>query len=162
MGSVQPQDRGSASGMRATFMNAGMLLSIGIFFSLMIAGLAQRLPGALDRSLVAQGVPAATAHQIAGLPPVGSLFAAFLGFNPVRQMLGPDVLGHLPPDHAATLVGKTYFPHLISEPLHHGLVVVFLAAAAMCFVGAAVSLVRSQAQAPDDAAPAEQPAAAVR
>ncbi|GAB3600528.1 MFS transporter [Angustibacter peucedani] len=142
MGAVEPGDRGSASGMRATFMNAGMLLSIGIFFSLMIAGLAQRLPGTLDRSLVAQGVPAATAQQVADLPPVGSLFAAFLGYNPVRQMLGPDVLAHLPADHARTLVGTTYFPDLISGPLHHGLVVVFLAAAAMCLVGALVSLVR--------------------
>ena len=144
MGSVEPHDRGAASGMRATFMNAGMLLSIGIFFSLMIAGLASRLPQALDHSLVAQGVPAGTAHQIAGLPPVGSLFAAFLGYNPMAQMLGPGVLHQLPASHAHLLVGKTYFPNLISGPLHHGLVVVFVAAAVMCLAGAVVSLVRER------------------
>ncbi|WP_426565578.1 MFS transporter [Angustibacter sp. McL0619] len=142
MGSVKPQDRGAASGMRATFMNAGMLLSIGVFFSLMIAGLAKHLPSQLSSSLTAQGVPADTAHQIAGLPPVGSLFAAFLGYNPMRELLGPDVLAKLSPDHAATLVGKTYFPQLISGPLHDGLVVVFLTAAVMCALGAVLSLAK--------------------
>jgi hypothetical protein len=154
MGSVEPQDRGAASGMRATFMNAGMLLSIGVFFSLMIAGLAKHLPGQLSSSLIAQGVPAQTAHQVAGLPPVGSLFAAFLGYNPMHELLGNGVLAQLPPAHAANLVGKTYFPQLISGPLHDGLVVVFLAAAAMCFIGAVLSLAK-----PSKDPQAEQPAA---
>jgi MFS family permease len=157
MGSVRPQDRGVASGMRATFMNAGMLLSIGVFFSLMIAGLARHLPGQLSSSLMAQGVPAGTADQIAGLPPVGSLFAAFLGYNPIRELLGPDVLARLSPEHASNLVGKTYFPQLISGPLHDGLVVVFCAAAAMCALGAVLSLVRpSPAPEVQDEAVAQQ------
>jgi MFS family permease len=142
MGSVQPRDRGAASGMRATFMNAGMLLSIGIFFSLMIVGLARHLPTALADGLTAHGVPAATAHQIAGLPPVGSLFAAFLGYNPMQSLLGPTVLGSLAPGDAATVTGTTFFPQLISGPLHDGLVIVFVAAALMCLLGAAASAVR--------------------
>src|ERR1022692_2836178 len=98
MNSVPARQRGAASGMLATFQNSGFVLSIGIFFSLMIAGLASALPKTLSHGLIAQGVPPGIAHQIGGLPPVGSLFAAFLGINPVRQLLAPTgVLAPLPP-----------------------------------------------------------------
>jgi len=83
-------ERGAAAGMRGTFFNAGSSLSIGVFFSLMIVGLARGLPGALGGGLTSHGVPAGVAHQVAGLPPVGSLFAAFLGYNPVASLLGPS------------------------------------------------------------------------
>jgi MFS family permease len=108
MSSVPANMRGAASGMRATFMNAGQVLSIGIFFSLMVAGLADHLPGTLSDGLTAQGVPAATANQIASLPPVGTLFAAFLGYNPIGELLGPQVLGALPATAraAAALPGR--------------------------------------------------------
>src|SRR2546425_9319731 len=80
MNAVPPHQRGASSGMRATFQNSGMVLSIGLFFSLMIAGLAASLPSTMYAGLTANGVPAATATQISHLPPVGSLFAAFLGY----------------------------------------------------------------------------------
>ena len=86
---ARPRQRGAASGMLATFQNSGFVLSIGVFFSLMIAGLASSAAHDADHGLTAQGVPSATAHQIGRLPPVGSLFAAFLGYNPVSQLLGP-------------------------------------------------------------------------
>src|SRR5260370_39860443 len=112
--------------MLATFQNSGFLLSIGVFFSLMVAGLAATLPTALTNGLTAQGVPHHVAQQIGGLPPVGSLFAAFLGYNPVKQLLGPTgVLSQLPPHNVAVLTGKSFFPELISQPFHHGLVIVF-------------------------------------
>jgi Major Facilitator Superfamily. len=142
MNSVPANQRGAASGMRATFQNAGMVLSIGVFFSLMIAGLSTRLPGALTRGLTAQHVPSGVVHQIAGLPPVGSMFAAFLGFNPMRQLLGSRVLSTLPSDNADNLTGKRFFPHLLSAPFQHGLVVVFTLAVAMAVVGALASLLR--------------------
>jgi MFS family permease len=142
MGSVPAAQRGAASGMRGTFFNSGAALSIGIFFSLMIIGLAATLPHTLTSGLEAQGVPTSVAVQIGGLPPVGSLFAAFLGYNPLAQLLGPTgVLNHLPAGHAATLTGKEFFPNLISGPFHHGLVVVFIAAAAMSVIAAIASLV---------------------
>lgn len=140
MSSVPARLRGAASGMRATFQNAGMVLSIGVFFSLMVAGLAGSLPGTLESGLTAQGVPESTAHSIAGLPPVGTLFAAFLGYNPIEQLLGPDLLGTLPEANAHTLVGREFFPNLISVPFHHGLTVVFWLAIAMAVVGAIASL----------------------
>jgi MFS family permease len=140
MNAVPAAQRGEASGMRATFMNAGMLLSIGVFFSLMIQGLSQRLPAALNSGLTAQGVPPHAAHQVAELPPVGSVFAAFLGYNPIQQLLGPDVLGKLNPAQVNTLTGKQFFPHLISGAFSHGLAIVFIAAAAMSFAGALISL----------------------
>jgi MFS family permease len=142
MGSVPAAQRGAASGMRGTFFNSGSALSIGIFFTLMILGLAASLPHTLTSGLEAQGVPATVAQQIGNLPPVGSLFAAFLGFNPLAELLGPSgVLQQLPPANAATLTGKQFFPNLISGPFHQGLVVVFIAAAAMSVVSAAASLV---------------------
>ncbi len=142
MNSVPSTQRGAASGMRATFMNSGMVLSIGIFFSLMIAGLASSLPHTLGTGLVAQGVPAADATRIAHLPPVGSLFAAFLGYNPMRTLLGPHVLSSLAPSHAAYLTGKTFFPQLISQPFMHGLRIVFSAAVLMSLIAAGASWMR--------------------
>jgi MFS family permease len=144
MNAVPANRRGSASGMIATFQNAGMTLSIGVFFSLMIAGLAGSLPAAMHGGLVAQHVPDATASQIASLPPVGSLFAAFLGYNPVASLLGPHVLGSLPAGNAATLTGGEFFPHLISAPFHNGLVIVFTLAIVMSLIGALASLMRGQ------------------
>ncbi|HYA50044.1 MAG TPA: MFS transporter, partial [Streptosporangiaceae bacterium] len=143
MNSVPRHQRGAASGMLATFQNSGFVLSIGVFFSLMIAGLASTLPSTLSHGLTAQGVPAPIAHQIAGLPPVGSLFAAFLGYNPVKTLLGPTgVLAHLPASHVAVLTGKRFFPELISQPFHHGLVIVFTTAMALLALAAFVSALR--------------------
>jgi MFS family permease len=144
MSSVPAHLRGTASGMRATFQNAGMVLSIGVFFSLMVAGLADSLPTTLSTGLTAQGVPAAAADQVAALPPVGTLFAAFLGYNPIQSLLGPQVLGALPPHDAAVLVGRQFFPDLISGPFHQGLTIVFGMAIAMSLVAAAASLVRGR------------------
>jgi MFS family permease len=145
MSAVPARHRGAASGMRATFQNSGMSLSIGIFFSLMIAGLASTLPKTLTAGLTAQGVPAATASSIAHLPPVSTVFAAMLGYNPVANLLGPSgVLRTLPPANVATLTGREFFPNLISGPFHHGLTIVFSAAALMAVCGAAVSWMRGK------------------
>jgi hypothetical protein len=119
-------------------MNSGFVLSIGIFFSLMIVGLAARLPATLSKGLVAQGVPVSVAHHVAGLPPVGTLFAAFLGFNPMKTLLGSHVLAGVGPAHAATLTGKTFFPNLISGPFHFGLVIAFSVSGLLC-AGAAIA-----------------------
>ncbi|HEY2314373.1 MAG TPA: MFS transporter [Streptosporangiaceae bacterium] len=145
MSSVPAEHRGAASGMRSVFMNSGMSLSIGFFFSLMIAGLAATLPRTLSSGLRAQGVPAAVATHIASLPPVSTLFSALLGYNPVKSLLAPSgALAKLPPHNAAVLTGKEFFPHLISGPFHHGLVIVFSAAIAMSVIGAVISLLRGR------------------
>ncbi|HXD67212.1 MAG TPA: MFS transporter [Solirubrobacteraceae bacterium] len=143
MGSVPPSQRGAASGMRSTFQNSGTALSIGVFFSLMIAGLATNLPHALSHGLIAQGVTPAVAHHVGSLPPVSSLFAALLGVNPVAHLLGAGhVLATLPPANQAVLTGHQFFPHLISGPFHDGLVVVFIVAAILSLLGALASLMR--------------------
>ncbi len=145
MSSVPARHRGAASGMRATFQNSGVSLSIGIFFSLMIAGLASSLPRTLAGGLRAQGVPAQLAAHVAGLPPVSTLFASFLGYNPVRNLLRPSgELSRLPHHSVTVLTGKQFFPHLISGPFHHGLVIVFTAAIGMSVLGALVSLTRGR------------------
>ncbi len=143
MSSVPPKQRGQASGMRATFMNSGMAISIGVFFSLLISGLHDTLPRTLTNGLQAQGVPSDVAAHVASLPPVSTVFAAFLGFNPMETLLKPTgVLTRLPAQAVNTLTGKRFFPNLISQPFHHGLVVVFTAAALMAAVAAIVSVMR--------------------
>ncbi|GAA3436027.1 MFS transporter [Kutzneria kofuensis] len=145
MGSVPAADRGVASGMRSTFQNSGTSLSIGVFFSLMIVGLATSLPTTLSAGLQAQGVPAATAQSVASLPPVSTLFAAFLGDSPIAHLLEPSgVLKTLPPDHVTALTGTKFFPELVSGPFHQGLVTVFGAAAIMAAVAALASLLRGR------------------
>ena len=140
MSSVPAAQRGAASGVRSTFFNAGSSLSIGIFFSLMVVGLAGTLPTALSSGLQQQGVSADVAQQVAELPPVGSLFAAFLGYNPVGELLAPFHTLQQPGVDAATLTGQSFFPQLITEPFHSGLVVVFGAAAVMMLLGAVASM----------------------
>lgn len=139
MSSVPADQRGAASGMRGTLFNGGTALSIGIFFSLMIIGLSNTLPGAMSSGLQDQGVSAGVAQTVADLPPVGSLFAAFLGYNPIQELLGPSGALDQPGVNSAVLTGQDFFPHLISGPFHSGLIVVFVAAAIMMFVGALAS-----------------------
>ncbi|MCV7302788.1 MFS transporter [Mycobacterium barrassiae] len=140
MSSVPAEQRGAASGVRSTFFNAGNSLSIGIFFSLMIVGLASTLPTAMSDGLQAQGVSADVAHEVANLPPVGSLFAAFLGYNPIGELLGPSGALQAPGVNVDVLTGQTFFPQLITAPFHSGLTVVFVAAAVMMLIGAVASM----------------------
>ena len=140
MSSVPAAQRGAASGVRATFFNAGSSLSIGIFFSLMVVGLAHTLPGAMSAGLQQQGVSAALAQEVSTTPPVSSLFAAFLGYNPMAELLAPFDGLTQPGVNAEVLTGKTFFPELIAGPFHTGLVVVFTAAAVMMVIGAIASL----------------------
>jgi len=156
MNAVPADQRGAAGGMIATFMNTAFVLSIGVFFSLMVAGLSSKLPGALSGGLTAQGVPAAAAHQISHLPPIGVLFAAFLGYNPMQQLLGP-LLAHLPTGHAAYVTGRQFFPHLITGPFHDGLGVAFAFAIAASVIAAAASLLTGRRPRPV-AAPESRPA----
>jgi MFS family permease len=143
MSSVPARQRGVASGMRSTYQNSGTALSIGVFFSLMIAGLAGTLPGALSAGLRQHSVPAGIAHQIGALPPVSSLFAAVLGVNPVQHVLAArGVLGTLPAASRRVLTGRTFFPHLIAQPFHHGMVVVFSMAAGLSVLAGLASLLR--------------------
>ncbi len=143
MSSVPARQRGAASGMRSTFQNTGTALSIGVFFSLMIAGLATSLPGHLLAGLQAQGVPHAVAQHVAGLPPVSSMFAAVLGENPVVHLLGPTgALSSLSPAHQHVLTGTEFFPRLIATAFHNGLVVVFSVAAGLSVLAALASLMR--------------------
>jgi MFS family permease len=143
MGSVPAAQRGAASGIRSTFQNSGTALSIGVFFSLMIAGLASSLPRTLTSGLELQGVPHAVAHHVATLPPVSSLFAAVLGENPLQHLLAPTgALSSLSRAAQQTVTGREFFPDLISGPFHHGLVVVFGVAAGLSVLGALASLLR--------------------
>jgi MFS family permease len=143
MNSLPPERRGVGAGMSATFQNSAMVLSIGIFFTLIILGLAASLPSALGHGLVAEGVPSADAARVAALPPVSIMFAALLGYNPVRTLLG-NAISKLPASHAAYLTGHTFFPSLISSPFAHGLDIAFDFALAACLIAAVASLLRGR------------------
>ncbi len=141
MNSLPPNQRGAGAGMTATFQNAAMVLSIGVFFSLIIAGLASHLPDTLYHGLVAQGIAPATAAKVSHLPPTGALFAAFLGYNPMATLLGP-ALHALSPAHAAYLTGRSFFPHLVTAPFMHGLREAFDFAVVACVIAAIASWMR--------------------
>ncbi|HUY55453.1 MAG TPA: MFS transporter [Candidatus Nanopelagicaceae bacterium] len=156
MNSVPADQRGVASGMRSTFQNSGMTLSIGLFFTLMVLGLAASLPSSLYHGLVQQGVPVAAAQKISNLPPVGTLFAAFLGYNPVATLLGPT-LHHLPAARTAVLTGREFFPNLISKPFMAGMRVTFYFAMVMMLVAAAASWLRGKRYVHGEASAKEAP-----
>jgi MFS family permease len=142
MNSLPPQARGAGGGMNQTFQNSAQVLSIGIFFTLLIVGLASSLPSSLTSGLMAHGVSAADAHSVAHLPPVSILFAAFLGYNPIRSLLPPHALAGISAHDKATLMGPHFFPKLISAPFHSGLHAAFAFAIAACLIAAAASLMR--------------------
>ena len=144
MNSVPADQRGSAAGIQGAFMNAGMVLSIGVFFSLMIVGLTSSLPGALTRGLSAHGVSAPLVHSVASLPAVASLFSSFLGFNPLKSLLGSQSAAHVSSAQWTTLTGKHFFPSLIESPFHHGLIIVFSMAIAMSVIAAVFSALRGR------------------
>jgi MFS family permease len=155
MNSLPRADRGAGGAMNQTFQNSAQVLSIGIFFTLMIIGLASTLPQTMSAGLQAHGVSAAAAHQTASLPPVSILFAAFLGYNPIQHLLGPHVLAGLSAHSQAVLTGSSFFPNLISAPFRDGLHAAFLFAIIACLIAAAASLMRGGHPAHDeDPAPA--------
>jgi MFS family permease len=153
MNAVPAAQRGAASGVRATGMNAGMVLSMGGFFTLMAIGLASRLPSALYSGLTGAGVSPDAAHTISHVPPVGTLFAAFLGDNPIKQLMQQVDPRQLQPGSGvdvANLTGQTFFPHLISGPFMHGLLIAFGASILMLLIAAWASLMRGERYVHDD------------
>jgi len=148
MNAAPPQARGVASGMRGTFQNAGMMVSMAFFFSILTAGLAARLPSVMFQGLTSQGLPASLARGIAHLPPISVLFAAFLGFNPLRTLIPGPVLGHLSAHTQSVLFGKVFFPHLIMPAFLSGLQAAFYVSAVLAFIAAVASLVSGTRAAP--------------
>jgi hypothetical protein len=144
MNSLPPNQRGAGAGMNATFMNSAQVLSIGVFFSIVTLGLVSTLPGHLASGLIAQGVPAAQAHKVANLPPIGTLFAAFLGFNPIQTEVPHHVLASLGTAHVHYLTGRSFFPKLISSSFQHGLRLAFDFAAGITLLAAIVSWFRGK------------------
>ena len=142
MNSLPAEHRGAGSGMNTTFQNSAQVLSIGIFFSLIIIGLSSSLPESLYHGLVAHGVPAATALRVAHLPPVSTLFAAFLGYNPIQHLIGPRVLSQIPLAQQHVLTGRSFFPDLITAPFRTGLHAALDFAIAMSLLAAAASWTR--------------------
>jgi MFS family permease len=153
MNSLPAGDRGAGGGMNQTFQNSAQVFSIGIFFTLMVAGLASTLPAAMSGGLQAHGVAAATAEHAAHLPPVSILFAAFLGYNPIEHLLGPHALAALSVHDRAVVTGHAFFPELISGPFRTGLHAAFVFAIVACLVAAAASLLRGGRYHATDEAP---------
>jgi MFS family permease len=145
MNSLPPDQRGAGAGMLNTFQNSATVLSMGLFFTIVTVGLASRLPTHLYRGLTAAGVPPAAAHTVASEPPIGSLFSAFLGYNPVRQLLGPTgALQHMPASQVAYITGRSFFPKLMEQPFAGGLHLAFTFAAIATAIAIVASAVRGQ------------------
>ena len=141
MNSLPANRRGAGGAMLNTFQNSASVLSIGFFFTVITLGLAASLPRTLLSGLTAQGVPAAQASVISHIPAIGSLFSAFLGVNPMQQLLGAHILAQSGV-HSSVLLGRSFFPNLIEAPFAQGLHMAFLVAAGLCFVGAVFSWMR--------------------
>jgi MFS family permease len=149
MNSLPPEDRGAGGGMNSTFQNSAQVLSIGIFFTLVLLGLSTVLSSTMTSGLEAHGVPAAVARHVGSLPPVSILFAAFLGYNPIQSLVGTQVLSRLPPANATALTGREFFPQLISRPFQSGLHEAFTFAIIACLIAALASWSRgAKASAP--------------
>ena len=145
MNSLPPDQRGAGAGMLNTFQNSASVLSMGLFFTIVTLGLASRLPTHLYRGLTAAGVAPQAAHTVANEPPIGSLFSAFLGFNPIRQLLGPTgALEQLPAHQAAYITGRSFFPKLIEQPFAAGLHLAFTFAAIATGIAILASAVRGK------------------
>ena len=151
MNSLPPDQRGAGAGMSGVFQNSAMVLSMGIFFTLIISGVASVLPRSLYKGLVAQHVPAATAAAASHLPPITSLFSALLGYDPIKSILGPAALAGLPAHSAAVLSGRTFFPTLIATPFSDGLTLAFTFGAIACALAAAASMLRGKRYVHEDA-----------
>jgi hypothetical protein len=150
MNSLPRGDRGAGGAMNQTFQNSAQVLSIGVFFTLMIVGLSATLPHTMSSGLEAHGVNAVTAHHVASLPPVSILFAAFLGYNPIQHLVGPHALAALSASDRATITGHTFFPHLIAAPFRTGLHEAFAFAIVACVIAALASLMRGGRYEHDD------------
>jgi len=144
MNSVPARYRGAASGMRVTFAQTGLPLSMGLFFTLLVFGLNDKVPAAMFHGLLAHGVPVAAATQLSHLPPLGYIFAAFLGLNPLKSLLGPAVLSHLAPGQAAAITGRAFFPHLIGPPFKDALLLILGFAVVMSVIAAIASALRGE------------------
>jgi hypothetical protein len=142
MNSLPRADRGAGGAMNQTFQNSAQVLSIGIFFTLMILGLASTLGHTLDAGLQAHGVSAAAAHDASSLPPVSILFAAFLGYNPIQHLVGANGMAGVSAHDQAVLTGHSFFPQLISGPFQTGLHYAFTFAIVACLIAAGASLMR--------------------
>ncbi len=159
MNSLPPDQRGAGAGMLNTFQNSATVLSMGLFFTIVTLGLAAHMPSHLFHGLLAQGVPPKYARIVSDEPPIGSLFAAFLGFNPIKSLLGPiGALKGLPPARAAYLTGRSFFPKLIEAPFASGLHLAFDFAAGATLVAVLASALRGRRYIDD--APAGGPGAA--
>jgi MFS family permease len=159
MNSLPPGDRGAGGGMNQTFQNSAQVISMGIFFTLLIVGLAASLPHTLASGLEAHGVSAAKAHTAGETPPISVLFAAFLGENPIEHLVGASTLHELPAHAQAALTGKEFFPHLISEPFSNGLDTAFAFAIVACLIAAGASLMRGGRYTHTEPSEASSPAA---
>src|SRR5450755_2041757 len=145
MNSLPPDQRGAGAGMLNTFQNSATVLSMGLFFTIVTLGLAARLPSHLYRGLVAAGVAPAAAHAVANEPPIGALFSAFLGYNPIKELLGPTgALTKLPAKQVAYITGRSFFPKLIEQPFASGLHLAFSFAAGVTVIAIIASALRGK------------------
>jgi MFS family permease len=149
MNSLPKEHRGVGGAMNQTFQNSAQVVSIGIFFTLLIAGLSTALSTTLSAGLRAHGIAAPAAAHIAQLPPVSILFAAFLGYNPIEHLVGANALAGVSPHDRLVLTGHSFFPSLISAPFRHGLHLAFAFAIIACLVAAAASAMRGGRAAED-------------
>jgi MFS family permease len=162
MNSVPPSDRGVASGMMSTLMNSGFVISMGMFFSIIVFGLSKEFPGALASSLTSAGA-AQLIPAMSAIPPTGALFAAFLGYNPVQMILTGlplTVTAGIAPATIAILTSETWFPTTLAQAFMPSLALAFYTGAAISVISAVLCAMRGEHYVHEihgDATPAADP-----
>lgn len=142
MNALPSRHRGTGSGINTTAQNSAQVLAIGLFFTLMTLGFSSGSGPHLFAELVAHGVPVAEARHATSLSPISTLFSAFLGFNPVAHLVSASTLAHLTGAQRAILLGRAFFPSVITTSFHNGLRIALTFSVAMSFLSAAASWVR--------------------
>ncbi|AWR95588.1 MFS transporter [Acidianus brierleyi] len=148
MNSVPSKYRGVASGMRATLQNSGQTASIALFFTIVIISLAATLPHALAQSVTQAGAPQ-LAPLVQKVPVTGALFAAFLGYDPVKSILSTlpqNILSTIPSTAISTMEQRTWFPTAIAPAFMSSLRDAFYVGAGMSFIAAITSALRGRIQ----------------
>lgn len=92
--------------------------------------------------LTSVGVPIVDARRVAALPPVSTLFASFLGYNPLEHLLSPHVIASLPTHTQLSLAKRSFFPSIITKPFHNGLHAACDSAVLACLLAAGCSWLR--------------------
>jgi MFS family permease len=143
MSSVPQEDRSAASGLRASMQNIGLLMSFAVFLTLILVGSATALSTSISSALIKVGVPSDVVSELTRIPPAYALFAAFMGYDPMKFLMSQAGVD-LPGSVYAAVTKPTFFPSAIAPAMATGFIYAYHIAAIMAFTAAVFSYLRGR------------------